>query len=274
MMDLFRAEIDETHPRLARLFEQAKVDFWNDSTAIDWDREIALDPRRRRSLARILSMIYYGERAALEVSAQLLPLVDDEEAKFVLAAQVIEEAKHVSAFRKLLKKIDEIHACDPWARRLLADLVRVRHPVAKLLGMQLIVENIANQLFGQIYDAIDDPLVRQVLDYAARDERKHTALAVLYLPEVLPRTSWLDVKLLQAREAWWMFCVGSAIWNHRKDADTIGIDIHAGLQKAIAAQDRLVEQMGTRRGIFKNRTLENLALSFYKPRKAAAVSRP
>ena len=57
-------------------------------------------------MAKMLSLIYYGERAALEVSAQLVPLVDDEQAKFVLACQVIEEAKHVSAFRRLLKKLD------------------------------------------------------------------------------------------------------------------------------------------------------------------------
>ena len=38
--DLFRAEIDDQHPRLERLFEQAKQDFWNDSTAIDWDQPL------------------------------------------------------------------------------------------------------------------------------------------------------------------------------------------------------------------------------------------
>lgn len=261
--DLFRAEIDETHPRLARLFEQAKVDFWNDTTAIDWDRKVEIDPVRRHALSHIFSTVYYGERAALEVSAQLLPMVDDEEAKFVLAAQVIEEAKHVSAFRKLLKKLEGIHPCDPWAKRLLRDLLRVRHPAAKLLGMQLIVENIANQLFNRIYEAVDDPLVRQVLDFAGRDEKKHTALAVLYLPEVLPKISWVDAQLIQARELYWQFCVGNVIWRMRRYADCLDIDIHAAMKGALDAQARIVEQMGTRRGIFRNQTLEQIALSVY-----------
>src|SRR5436190_23986557 len=93
---LFRADVKNDNPRLERLFEQAKQDFWNESTVIDWSRDFVLPKAQRRPLARILSIIYYGERAALEVSAQLLGMVEDEQAKFVLAAQVIEEAKHVS----------------------------------------------------------------------------------------------------------------------------------------------------------------------------------
>ena len=172
--DLFRAEIDDEHPRLERLFEQAKQDFWNDSTAIDWSQPLTLTPDERVAMAKILSLIYYGERAALEVSAQLVPLVDDEQAKFVLACQVIEEAKHVSAFRRLLKKLDEIHPANPWVKRVLSDLVETRHASYKLVGMQLIVENIANQLFHIIHEHVKDPLIRKVLEYVGRDEKKHT----------------------------------------------------------------------------------------------------
>jgi hypothetical protein len=151
--DLFRPEIDASFPRLDRLFEQAKRDFWNDSTAIDWEQPLTLSTVERKALAKIFSLIYYGERAALEVSAQLLPLVPDEQAKFVLACQVIEEAKHVSAFRRLLGRLDTIWPCDPWARRVLADLVRTPRATSKLVGMQLIVENIANQLFHIIHES-------------------------------------------------------------------------------------------------------------------------
>src|SRR3954466_13749879 len=137
--DLFRAEIDDGFPRLERLFEQAKRDFWNDTTAIDWSLPLTLDERERKAIAKILSLIYYGERAALEVSAQLVPMVDDEQAKFVLACQVIEEAQHVSAFRRLLQKLDDIHPCNPWVRRTLVDLIGTKKPSFKLVGMQLIV---------------------------------------------------------------------------------------------------------------------------------------
>lgn len=267
--DLFRPEIDAKFPRLERLFEQAKQDFWNDSTAIDWDRPFTFDARERRALARVLSLIYYGERAALEVSAQLLPLVEDEQAKFVLACQVIEEAKHVSAFRRLLTKLDEIHPCDPWGRRLLADLIRTRSPRAKLVGMQLIVENVANQLFHIIREHLEDPLLRDVLAYVARDEKKHTGLAVLYLPAILSKMGRIETEILHARQVYWSFCISQAIWNHRQDADVLGIDIGEALRRGIEAQDRLVEQAGIRRGIFKSRFLEGLVLGIYQKRERA-----
>jgi hypothetical protein len=268
--DLFRPEIDAQHPRLERLFEQAKADFWNDTTAIDWSQELTLNAVERRALAKVLSLIYYGERAALEVSAQLVPLVEDEQAKFVLACQVIEEAKHVSAFRRLLLKLDAIHPCNPWAKRLLGDLVRTQKASYKLVGMQLIVENIANQLFHIMREHLGDPLICQVLDYVARDEKKHTGLAVLYLPAVLKKVGVIEAELLRAKQVYWNFCLAQAIWAHRRDADALGIDIQAALQRGIDSQDRLVEQMGIRRGIFKSRTLEKLVISMYKTRKGAA----
>jgi hypothetical protein len=264
--DLFRPEIDARFPRLERLFEQAKEDFWNDTTAINWEQPLTFNAEERRSLAKVLSLIYYGERAALEVSAQLLPLVEDEQAKFVLACQVIEEAKHVSAFRRLLGRLDTIHPCDPWARRLLTDLVRTRSARAKLVGMQLIVENVANQLFHIIREQLADPLLREVLGYVARDEKKHTGLAVLYLPSILEQMGPIEAELLQARQVFWTFCISQSIWNHREEADALGIDISIALKRGIDAQDRLVEQMGIRRGIFKSRFLENLVLGMYKTR--------
>jgi hypothetical protein len=264
-LDLFRPEIDTAFPRLERLFEQAKQDFWNDSTAIDWNQPLTLGPAERRALAKILSLIYYGERAALEVSAQLVPLVDDEQAKFVLACQVIEEAKHVSAFRRLLLKLDTIQPCDPWARRVLVDLIHTRTPAFKLVGMQLIVENIANQLFHIIRESISDPLIGKVLEYAARDEKKHTGLAVIYLPSILKRVGFVEAQLLQVKQIYWTFCVSEAIWNHRHEAASLGIDIRVAMQRGIDSQDRIVEQMGIRRGIFKSRALEKLAMSMYKP---------
>lgn len=261
---LFDPKVADDHPRLERLYEQAKRDFWNEATVIDWSRDFTMPQAMRRPLARVLSIIYYGERAALEVSAQLISMVRDEQAKFVLAAQVIEEAKHVSVFRRVLTKLDEIHPVDPWSRFLLTDLVRTRHPVAKLIGMQLIVENVANHLFVRIGDAVPDPLLKEVLSYVARDEKKHTGLAAIYLPSLLSTVGRLDVPLLKARQIFWAFCLDRTIYNHRADADALGIDLYDAMLKGLESQDRLVAQMGTRRAIWKNRFLENLSLRLYR----------
>jgi rubrerythrin len=261
---LFDPDVANDHPRLERLFEQAKQDFWNESTVIDWSRPIEVPQAQRRPLARILSIIYYGERAALEVSAQLLTMVDDEQAKFALAAQVIEEAKHVSVFRRVLRKLDEIHPVDPWSRRVLADLVDTKSTAAKLIGMQLIVENVANHLFVHIGNAVADPLLKEVLRYVARDEKKHTGLAAIYLPAVLGKVGLFDLPFIKAKQLYWSFCLDRTIFNHRHDADALGIDLYAAMVKGIEAQERLVAEIGTRRGIWKNRFLESISLHFYR----------
>jgi hypothetical protein len=265
---LFDPKVSDDHPRLERLFEMAKADFWNESTIVDWKRDFVMPAEQRRPLARILSIIYYGERAALEVSAQLIGLVDDEQAKFALAAQVIEEAKHVSVFRRVLAKLDDIHPADPWSRRLLSDLITTKNRIAKLIGMQLIVENLANHLFHHIGKAVPDPLLKELLDYIGRDEKKHTGLAALYLPVLLPHVGRLALPMIKAKQVYWSFCLDKTIYNHRFDADALGIDLHGAMLEGLRAQERLVESMGTRRGIWKNRFLEGLTLRNYEKHAA------
>jgi hypothetical protein len=191
-------------------------------------------------------------------------MVGDEQAKFALAAQVIEEAKHVSVFRRVLTKLDEIHPVDPWSRRLLADLVEIRHTAAKLIGMQLIVENVANHLFTHIGDAVADPLLKEVLGYVARDEKKHTGLAAIYLPVILRKVSFLDVPYIKAKQVFWSFCLDRTIYNHRHDADALGIDLYGAMVKGIRSQGRLVAELGTQKGIWKSPLLEKISLAFYK----------
>jgi rubrerythrin len=271
---LFDPKVTDDHPRLERLFEMAKQDFWNESTIVDWKRDFVMPAEHRRPLARILSIIYYGERAALEVSAQLIGMVDDEQAKFALAAQVIEEAKHVSVFRRVLTKLDDIHPADPWSRRLLSDLITTKNRIAKLIGMQLIVENLANHLFHHIAEVVPDPLLKELLGYIGRDEKKHTGLAALYLPVLLPKASVLSLPYIKAKQVYWSFCLDRTIYNHRYDADALGIDLHDAMIQGLKAQERLVEQMGTKRGIWKNHFLESLSLRMYEKHAAWRRARP
>jgi rubrerythrin len=267
---LFRTDTPNDFPRLERLFEMAKADFWNESTVIDWDRPLELPGPMRAPLARILSIVYYGERAALEVASQLISLVEDEQCKFALAAQVMEEAKHVSVFRRLLNKLDRIYPAHPWSRRVLGDLVRTRHPAAKLIGMQLLVENFANHLFHYLGRSIPDPHVKEVLSYVERDEKKHTGLAAIYLPTVLGKLRSWEIPYLKAKQMYWGFCLERTTFAHRHDATALGIDLYEAMQRVLAAQDKIVSEMGTRRGIWKNRALERMSLSAFRQHRDRA----
>jgi len=261
---LFEPRTPDDFPRLERLFEKSKRDFWNDSTIIDWDRPLELPEPLRRPLARILSVIYYGERCALEVASQLLGMVDDEQAKFALSAQVVEEAKHVTVFRRLLSKLDEIHPVNMWSKMVLLDLVRTRNKAAKLIGMQLIVENFANHLFHHLRNAIPDPQVREVLYYVEKDEAKHTGLAAIYLPKVLEELRPHEIPLLKARQLWWLLLLTKVVYDHREDAEILGIDLHDAMQRGIESQNRIIERVGMTRGLWQSKWVERITLAQFR----------
>lgn len=247
--ELFEERLPDRFPRLVSLYEKAKKDFWNETTEIDWDQEITLSPDERRALSKLLSITYYGERAALTIAGQLVAMVPDEEAKQILACQVIEEAKHVGAFQRLLPKLDRIHPPSFFAKKLLTDLIETDDACAKMVGMHLFVENIANHSFKALRDAIHDPLVRSVLDYVARDEKKHTAIAVLYLPALLKTLGPVDLAKLQWKQAKWLLLGVGMVKDGYEEARTLQIDLAAAGQKALKEHYRLRNQMETTRGL-------------------------
>jgi rubrerythrin len=246
---LFEERLPDRFPKLVNLYEKAKRDFWNESTAIDWEQPITLTTAEREALARLLSITYYGERAAMTIAGQLVALVPDEEAKLVLSCQVVEEAKHVGAFQRLLKKLDRIHPPSPFARKLLVDIIETNEPTAKLAGMNLFVENIANHSFHALRDAVTDPLVRQVLEYVARDEKKHTAVAVLYLPTLLEQLPAHKLAYLYAKQAKWLGLGMMMVKDGYKDARVLNVDLAGAGQRALKQHYKLREQMKTTRGL-------------------------
>jgi rubrerythrin len=246
---LFEERLPDRFPKLVGLYEKAKVDFWNETTAIDWERPITLPKEQRESLARLLSITYYGERAAMTIAGQLVAMVPDEEARQVLACQVVEEAKHVGAFQRLLKKLDRIHPPSYFARKLLVDLIETDEATAKLVGMHLFVENIANHSFHALAAAVDDPLVKQVLEYVARDEAKHTAIAVVYLPSLLAKLPLHKQAYLYAKQAKWLTLGLLMVKDGYEDARVLNVDLQGAGQRALKQHYKLRSQMATTKGL-------------------------
>ena len=246
---LFEERLPDRFPKLVNLYEKSKRDFWNETTAIDWEQPLTLDDVERRALARLLSITYYGERAAMTIAAQLVASVPDEEARQALACQVMEEAKHVGAFQRLLKKLDRIHPPSFFAKQLLVDLIKTEEPAAKMAGMHLFVENIANHSFTALHDAVKDPLVRSVLDYVARDEKKHTAIGVLYLPALLQALPPHKLVWLQMKQVKWLALGLGMVKDGYPDARLLKIDLRGAGQKALKQHHRMREQLSSTRGL-------------------------
>lgn len=246
---LFEPRLPDSHPRLVKVYEKAKRDFWNETTDIDWDQEIDLEPEQRRAMARLLSITYYGERAALTIAGQLVAMVPDEEAKQALACQVVEEAKHVGVFQRLITKLDKIAPPSPFARRLLTDLIETDDAAAKMVGMHLFVENIANHSFRTLREHVQDPLIKQVLENVARDEAKHTAIGVLYLPALLDKLPAHKAAWLRYKQVKWLTLGLGMVKDGYKDARILGIDMALAGQRALRDHYKLRDQLATTRGL-------------------------
>src|SRR5207253_7962973 len=132
-------------------------------------------------LARILTILMVGELAAWSISAEPAERLDDVDAKMAATSQVFGEARHFYVLRDYVRAAGlPLPRLGGLSRKLLADMLETRDLARKLVGMQLLVENIALVLFKQIGDAHIEPVLTELLPYYEKDEARHVGLGVLY----------------------------------------------------------------------------------------------
>jgi hypothetical protein len=155
------------------------------------------------AIARVLSILFWGELAAWKVSAELALHAVPMEAKMAATAQAHDEARHFFVLRDYLHHVGyEPGPLPPAAARMLAGVAGASHLSKKLVGMQLMVEPMALTLFHLIRTRAVEPVLCELLAYFARDEARHVALGVHYLPHVvrqLDRAQLLDLWQWQFR---------------------------------------------------------------------------
>ena len=78
---------------------------------------------------------------------------------------------------------------NPFGRRVLVKILETDSVLEKLYGMQLLVENLALAIFKQVAASNIEPVLTDLLGYVERDEARHVALGVLYLPKLLAGAS-------------------------------------------------------------------------------------
>ena len=212
---LFEWDYDAHNLSLESLYEKAKRDQWNVSVDLDWDREIdktkdILDVRLTpvygtrvwdgmtdsqqeefsyKSACWRLSQFLHGEQGALLVSAALVEEVPDMDAKMCASAQVIDEARHVEAFRKYIQMVDQIYPIDGTLEALLKATLESDMWQKKFIGMQVVIEGLALAAFKTMKNVTGDPLLREVLTLVMRDESRHVGFGYLALREEVQQLS-------------------------------------------------------------------------------------
>ena len=149
-----------------------------------------ISPDKKEALARIFGIIMWGELAAWRISAELADELEPLEAKMAATSQAFDEARHFYVMHDYLKAADALpKKLEYGPRALLEGVMNADHLAKKLLGMQLMVEPIALTLFHFVKKMNVDPVLTHLLPYYERDEARHVALGIQYLPAMLSAMS-------------------------------------------------------------------------------------
>jgi len=213
----FTWEYDAGSPDLLELYEKGKAQQWNAATRIDWSQELDEDnpmglpdqqvpifgtphwdkmtDKERRWLrwnlqAQSICQFMHGEQGALIATAKLVNTVPDPNAKFYAATQVMDEARHVEAYKRLIHdKFKIAYPITASLKSLLEQTLSDRRWDMTYLGMQVLIEGLALAAFQRIRDHATNTLAGAVNAYVMQDEARHVAFGRLALREFYPQLS-------------------------------------------------------------------------------------
>jgi len=215
--NIYALDYEDTRPELLNLYRKGKNLQWDSESRIDWSQD--LDPENPEGLpdesipifawdgfakltaqekskvrhhfqAWQLSQFLHGEQGALLCTAKIVQTVPGIDAKFYAATQVVDEARHVESYSRLLhEKFELAYPVNKFLKTLLDQTLSDSRWDMTYLGMQILVEGLALAAFQQIRDGAQNPLAASVNAYVMQDEARHVAFGRLALRDYYPKLS-------------------------------------------------------------------------------------
>ena len=211
----FRWEYENSRPALDGLYRKAKKLQWDADERIDWSHD--LDPEnpmelpdetinifgspiwerltkqergrlRHHQQAWQNSQFLHGEQGALICTAKIVQQVPHMDAKYYAATQVMDEARHVESYSRLLhEKFELAYPITPPLKSLLDNVISDSRWDMTYLGMQVLIEGLALAAFQGIRDQAKNSLAAQVNAYVMQDEARHVAFGRMALRDYYPQ---------------------------------------------------------------------------------------
>src|SRR6478735_11361745 len=213
----FNWEYEDGSADLLSLYEKGKQQQWDTSTRIDWSQELFEDnpmgmadetipiygspfwekmTNKEKDWLRFnlqchsICQFMHGEQGALIATAKIVNTVPDMNAKFYAATQVMDEARHVEAYKRLLhEKFKVAYPINKPLQTLLEQTLTDRRWDMTYLGMQVLIEGLALAAFQSIRDKAGNTLAQAVNAYVMQDEARHVSFGRLALREFYPTLS-------------------------------------------------------------------------------------
>jgi len=211
----FTWNYDAASEDLLKLYAKGKQQQWDAEKRIDWSLDVDPDDpmqmddtvvplygtplwnrmsEKQRSELRYHSQVFnlsqflHGEQGALICAARIVQDVPTIESKFYAATQVMDEARHVEAYRRLLtEKFKFVYPISKPLKTLVEQALTDKHWDFTYLGMQVLIEGLALVAFQRIRDYSKNPLCQAVNAYVMQDEARHVAFGRLALRDYYPQ---------------------------------------------------------------------------------------
>ncbi len=210
----FDWEYDDGRKQMMHLYQKGKDMQWDALNRIDWSLELddenpmqipdemgglaqtpvwaKMNNKERAELRRHMqawttSQFMQGEQAALICAAKIVQQVPDLDAKFYASTQVMDEARHVEAYKKLLHNFGVAYPMTHPLQVLVDQALRDSRWDMTYLAMQVVIEGLALAAFNNIREIAQNPLAQQVNAYVMEDESRHVAFGRLTLKEYYPQ---------------------------------------------------------------------------------------
>ncbi|QLL16662.1 ferritin-like domain-containing protein [Pseudomonas chlororaphis subsp. aurantiaca] len=208
---------DFSDQQLHALYQKTKAYQWNVDTDIDWSYALnpdnplgmpdgtlliygsdlwnKMDEKNRAEVRHhwqgwTLSQVLHGEQAAMICAAKLAAAEENLSARLCAAGQMIDEARHIEAFGRLVNdKLPVSYPISQALKGLLEDTITSRQLDMTNLGMQVLVEGIALSLFQSIVAYTRDPFIKDLVTRIQRDEARHFAIGRITLCRVYKEMS-------------------------------------------------------------------------------------
>src|SRR6266571_3259839 len=267
----FTWEYDDNRAGLLQLYAKGKQQQWDAAERIDWsqdldpenpmlldDRVVAIygsdiwnrmtDKERRQVRHHLqasqISQFMHGEQGALIATAKIVQTVPNLDSKFYAATQVMDEARHVEAYARLLhEKFELAYPITPGLKALLESTISDRRWDMTYLGMQILIEGLALAAFQRIRDTAKNPLAAAVNAYVMQDEARHVAFGRLALRDYYPQLTETE------RDEREQFVVEACYhmrdrFNQREVWETLGLPVEECIQATL--QSDQMRQFRTR----------------------------
>jgi P-aminobenzoate N-oxygenase AurF len=263
----FSWEYDEPRAQLLKLYAKAKADQWDQATRIDWstdldpenpmqldDRMVAIhgtplwDKLTPKEKARVrhhaqawnVSQLMHGEQGALIATAKIVQMAPDMDAKFYAATQVMDEARHVETYSRLLhEKFEMAYPMTKPLKTLLEQGLSDSRWDFVYLCMQVLIEGLALAAFQRLRDYSKNPLAVAVNAYVMQDEARHVAFGRIALQDYYKGLT--DLERSEREE---FLVEGCYLMRDRFDAremwDNLGLPVDQVVEAAMVSESQRI----------------------------------